>query len=339
MLRLQALREIQDGIDGDPFDTQMIIAGEMPPREWIAAVSTVPFLSERRTVIVRNLLRASPVSDVFPNAVEALSSLPESARLILVADEETSDNQGKFNTARTQYMAAVKKANGLVYDFKIDARALKAEVRQAAQKMDRELDDRTADLLLEMTGRNLSRALEELDKLALFVGEGSRISSSDVSKVVMPSREWNVFSLVDSILIGNVSQALNQLQALVGSGTKAETAAMSNVLPNLSRNLRLIWQARVCIDHRADPSDLPPQVLELMPESPSLASATDWQQRKAMGAARKLKLAQIAACLESVATTDARLKGLETGFSPADTLQRMVLEMIEIVRSPALTNR
>lgn len=342
MLRRQALRELQEQIGGDPFDMQMVIAGESPPLEWIASASTVPFLSERRTVIVRNLLRASPVSEVFPNAAKLLTELPELARLVLVADEESSgdgDRSPRLNSARTQYEAIVKKAGGHVLEFKVDPKALKTELIKAASLKDRTMDDRTAELLLEMTGRNLSRALEELEKVAFFVGEGEKIRERDVSEVVMPSRDWNVFKLVDSMLEGNVGQSLAQLHVLMGSGMKAETAAMANIFPNLSRNLRLIWQARVCIEKRADPSDLRPEVLALLPEQPSLATASDWQKRKFMGAARKLTLAQIAECLEAVARTDARLKGMETGFSAAESLERMVLEMIETIRPPAAVRR
>jgi len=114
---------------------------------------------------------------------------------------------------------------------------------------------------------------------------------------------------------------------------------MANIFPNLSRNLRLIWQARVVLDHRENLNNLSPEVRALLPEQPSLAGASDWQQRKFMGAARKLSLAQIAECLEAVARTDARLKGMESSFSAAESLERMVLEMIETIRPTPATRR
>lgn len=341
-LRLQALRELQAHSESDPYDTQMIVANDQPPKEWIASVSTVPFLSERRTLIVRNVLRAHPLSQLLPNAVEALKALPDTARLILVADEEVandSNQTSKHTTARTNWEKVVKEAGGLVLQFKIDPKALKSEVREAAARWNREIDDRAADLLLEMTSRNLSRALEELEKLVLYVEEDQPIRERIVAEVVMPSREWSVFKLVDSMLEGNVSQALTQLHHQTGSGQKSESAAMANILPNLSRTLRLIWQARVCIENRVDPTNLPANVLALLAENPSLAKASDWQRRKLMGAAKKLSFRQIAECLEAVARTDARLKGMETAFSAPETLERMVLEMVETIRPSALAKR
>lgn len=342
LLRRQALRELQNEMGGDPFDCQMVIAGETSPLEWIASASTVPFLSDRRTVIVRNICRAAPIADVLPNAAKVLAELPELARLILVADDEVSsenDRNSRTGTARSSWENVVKKAGGMVLEFKVDPKALKSEVMKGAERLERPIDERTAELLLEMTGRNLSRALEELEKVAHFVGEGERIRERDVAEVVMPSRDWNVFKLVDSMLEGNVGQSLAQLRILMGSGQKAEGAAMGNIFPNLSRNLRLIWQARVVLDHRANVNNLSPEVQALLPGQPSLTAASDWQQRKFMGAARKLSLEQIAACMEAVARTDARLKGMESGFSAAESLERMVLEMIETIRPTPATRR
>lgn len=310
-------------------------AGESSPIEWIGTVSTVPFLSEKRIVVVRNLLRIGHPNEALKDLPDRLGPLPEFAKLILVADEENisePQRQQRLDGYRTAWEGEVRKSGGTVQDFKVEGKAAKAEILREAAKYDKKINDRAATLLLEMTGGSVSRATDELAKVALFIGDAPDIREADINEVAMPSREWNVFKLVDGILEGNASFALSQLRTLIGSAIKAEGAAMGSIFPTLSRNLRLIWQARMLLDHRATVHSMSNELRNSMPEQPSLSGASEWQQQRALRAARKLELRQIGECMEILARTDARLKGLEAGVSTVDTLERMVLEMVEVVQ-------
>jgi hypothetical protein len=50
-----------------------------------------------------------------------------------------------------------------------------------------------------------------------------------------------------------------------------------------------------------------------------------------MALARRITFAQLASALEILSEADARLKGILTGFTPIDTLERMVIEMAAAV--------
>lgn len=338
-LRRQALHEIRNRIGGDPFDVQVYVGGEASPAEWLSSAATVPFLSEKRTVIVRNLLRLGPPDEALSDPKAALTSIPESGRLILVADEENVSDytrQQRLDSYRKSWEKEVAKAGGLVLTFQTEGAAVKKTLLTRAEALGKRMSPTTADVLLEMTGKSLSRALEELEKVALFIGEEETIREADVETTAMPSREYSVFKLADSILEGNSAQALSQLRVLVGSGVKADGAAMQSIFPNLSRNLRLVWQARIFVEAKANPARPPAEVEALLPDPAAWAKVSDWQRNRAMATARKLGFAQLAACMEAVAETDARLKGLEAGFSAVDTLERMVLEMVASVKGTSV---
>jgi DNA polymerase III subunit delta len=338
LLRQQALRSLAEKLSEDPFDVQALDAGSEEPIAWLATASTAPFLSSARTVVVRNLLRAGSAKECFSDPVASLKSLPETARLVLVVDDELAGDfqrQQRLDGLRKGWEDAVRKAGGAVLDFKFDSAALKGELLKAAAEAGKKLDPRAAELLLDMTGRSLSRALGELEKVVLYVGGSDRIAESDVAAAAMPSREWNVFKLVDHLLEGQVGGALVQLRTLAGGPTKAEAAAMQSILPNLSRNLRMLWQARAVLEARGNLKNPSPDLQALLPKQPSLLAAPEWQQRRAMGAARRLTFGQLGECLEAVARADARLKGLEPSFSAMDVLERLVLEMSDAVRPMA----
>jgi DNA polymerase III subunit delta len=332
-LRREALRALLDasGASDEDFDLQHFDAGESSPAEWAAAVGTAPFLSARRTGIVRHLLR---VETDRLGGID-LKALPPTALLILVADDEGGDEtkQQRLRTVRQHWEKMVAGAEGFVAPLKADVKALTDTLRREASERGKPLASGGAQLLAEMCGSSLSRSIGELEKVILFAGDEPSIREDHIRQVVVPSREWNVFRLVDATLSGEVAEALNQLRILVGSPGKAEDAAFRNILPNVSRTLRLLWQARLCLDASAAPGDPPPQVRAMFPERPNLASEKSFVQSKVMKMARGVSLAQLAGCLAVLADTDARLKGGLPAFNANETLERMVLEMAKIVRA------
>jgi DNA polymerase III delta subunit len=334
-LRRRAMLEILDtvGIGQDDFDLESVDAQTMPPADWFAAAGTTPFLAQRRTVIVRHLLQA----DIDKAKAVPFTKLPPTALLILVADEETGsdDKMLRLKTARDQWKKLVSEAQGAVLEFNPDAKAAKAAVKQESNLLGLTLSERGADLLVDMTAGSLSRALEELEKLALYTGSNGVITEREVRVVVVPSREWNVFKMADSILSNQIGEALRQLRILIGASSKAEDAAFRQIIPQLSKSLRLVWQGRVCFEAGCGPSNAPESVLQMFPGRNNLAKEQPYRQNAVMALARKTTLDQIARALQVLSDTDSRLKGVLPGFTAVDTLERMILEMAEAVSFPA----
>ncbi len=334
VLRMRALAEIvRRSTAGEDFDLQTFVAGDADVMEWLGSAATAPFLGERRTVVVRNVLREDEPQEAFGEKGERLASLPETAALVLVVDDEPGDDQRqqRLLAIRKSLEAVVKKGGGLVLTFASDPAKARATVKAEAARLGTSITDRAADTLLEMVGGNLSRSFEELEKLAVYAGIEPQITEADVRAVAVPSREWQVFKLVDALVAGRVSEATRQMRILIGSA-KAEEAAFSRVLPMLDRQLRLVWQARSCIEAKCSPPDVSEAVASEFPEKNNLLGEKDFVQRNAMREARKLTHAQLARCFRAVADADEALKGLKASFSGIDTLERMVLEMAEAVR-------
>jgi DNA polymerase-3 subunit delta len=332
-LRRRGLTELLSaaGVAADDFDLERM-DGDSPPGQWAASAGTSPFLAERRVVIVRHLLRA----DIEKGKASGFENLPGTSLLILVADEESGDEskQGRLTTARKGWERLVSAAGGLVVAFDSNPKDLRESIKNEVARLDKTISDRAAETLGEMVGGSVSRSIEELEKLAVYVGDERAIREGDVKTVVMPSREWSVFRLVDSVVDGDVAEALRQLRDMVGSSEKAEDVAFRSILPMLGRHLRLIWQARVCLDAKANPDSPPDSVLACFPAKPHLASERPFVRSKAVRAARALNLGQLTRCLELLSDTDAKLKGALPSFSGIETLEQLVLALVETVRGP-----
>lgn len=323
----RALAERLDslGPDQDEFDRETIDAAAKTPGEWIAAASTVPFLSARRIVVVRQLLRAKS-----PDA-EVLSGLPETALLILVADpiESDQDSQG----AVRGWESAVKSAGGNVVSCVISKKDLVKAVRDEATRQGKTLSVPAAQLLCEMVGSSLSRATEEIEKLVLYVGEVPEIREVDVRKLTTPAREWNVFSLVDAITSGDAAGALKQLRILIASPIKAEEAASRNIIPQMLRQVRLLWQAVSCIEARVGPSNAPNSLTDGWPKQHSLASASEWVQGKTMQSARRVTYRKLAYVLDQLSLADSRMKGTAPCSSAMEAMELFVLDCCHFMRA------
>lgn len=315
--------------DGNDFDLQTFDADASSPIDWLASVSTTPFLGEKRTVVVRHLLRADSPEDLFGKGCEKLKGLPAYSLLVLVADDEQGDDnrQRRFKTLRTSWENAVGKAKGLVFTFKSDPKSIKTALQSEVEARGCKITPKALETLCEMTGNSLSRGVDEVEKLSLYATEGT-IREEDVNQVVFASREWSVFKMADGIFSKNVNLALTHLRILIGGSPKPEEIAFSTIIPQLMNQLRLMWQARICIDKRVDPTSVPESLIKAFPEKPNLTKEADWKQRRIMQAARPISLQQLTACIRIVADTDAALKGLLPNFNAQETLEQMVLGMI-----------
>lgn len=336
-LRRRALAQLMAEMTKESdFDLETFEAGESRPLDWIASAGTAPFLGERRTVVVRRLVRAEDPAEAFGMEKPTIS-LPDRAFLVLVVDEEPGDDnkQRRHKGYQRAWEKVVASSGGYVARLDIDAAAIKGAIKKEAAEQGKKLTSGALERLVEMTGSSLSRALEEMEKLVLYVGNEQQIGEADVRAAVVPSREWYVFKLVQALVEGNVAEALRQLRSLVGSNTKAEEAAYRNIFPVLSKQLRLLWQARLCIDAKTVPKQAPDDVAAAFPERPNIRREADWLQARAMTAARTLSLDQIARCFQLLCDADGRLKGQLPSFTGMETLERMVLEMAETVRPGA----
>lgn len=324
VLRRRALGELRKGLidEEDDFDSETLIADGNNFQAWLGSSLTAPFLSKYRVVVVRNVLRDDEPDK--GDKISALSNLPDYARLILVADEESGD-EAKNERISKAWQKVVQKAGGIVLAASVEPKQAVEEVRAEAERQGKKLSPTAAATLLEMVGGSYSAAIEEVTKLALYCQANNEILERDVLAVVTASREWNVFKLGDAITGGQPGQAIRQLRILLSGSTKPEEAVYRNIMPNLTRQFRLLWQARTLVDFG-------PSAKDHWPSNPNLAKQADWLQNKIQQSAKRLSLAQIEGCLHELADCDARLKGQLETMGAVDALETLIHRTAMILR-------
>lgn len=322
-LRLRRLAELRALAGDDGFDLVELAGQDVRAAELMDAAKTLPFLGQRKVVIVRNAERIPDRAR--HDLAQRLPELDERALVVFVI--EPNDEQ-KSLPKTDPLMKAIAKV-GAIEETKADRAQVAAEMRDRAATLGATIDDAAVRALLEMTSEHITTAMAELEKCALYVGEGGKITQAVVDAVATPSRDFQVFKMLDAVCSGNATVALQRLDDLLASGAKPEAAAFRFVFPLLHRQLRLLFQARACRDLNL----MDEQSDAIAPNKHSwaeIARKGGYQRERFRSLAQRLSTEQVASLLDLLLKADAELKGQIPCVSPRETLERTVVEMCRV---------
>ena len=231
--------------DGEPdglgdINTATLNGAAVTPAELEAAWSTIPFLADRRTVIVRGLLarmeqrggggaRSGGMDGEWADFGERLAHVPESTDLIFVD-------------------AAVSRGNPLVrairplsqvHEFRLPSvRDMPGWVRQRADKLGAAIEPSAISAIVDAIGNDTRLVDMELRKLALYRSD-EMIRRQDVEAMVSYVREASIFAAVDAALEGRSGLALRLMHQFLEAGRHP-----TYVITMLARQVRFLILAK-----------------------------------------------------------------------------------------------
>ena len=244
----QALEEIKKGI-GDATalmsNTTYLDGRQVTTDQLQAACDAVPFLADKRLVIVEGLLerfepggrdnRRKPSrqqgnkQEEFKAIADAVKRVPEFTELVLIGGRISDRNpllRELSAVARVRAFPLLKEPQ------------LRQWIEKRVAAAGGSISPQAVGLLVRFVGNDLWIMAGEVDKLVLFAG-GRSIEEADIKAVVSYAQEASVFSMVDAILEGRAAAAQGLLQQLLKQG-----AAPAHLLVMLSRQVRIIFQIR-----------------------------------------------------------------------------------------------
>lgn len=99
-----------------------------------------------------------------------------------------------------------------------DARMAKWLTDWCRRRHDAKLDSAACRAMLDLVGPRCGILDQELAKLALFAGQGGKITQDMVNDVVGGWRTKSIWDMTDAILEGNAAEALKQLDFMIRAG-------------------------------------------------------------------------------------------------------------------------
>jgi DNA polymerase III delta subunit len=316
------------------FDIETMDPDSASSERILSGVSTVPFGSGRRVVLVKDVQRLD--LDEQKRLSAGLSLVPASGLLILVSGAPIVED-GKVrrqSVVSTELAGAVRKM-GEVVDFAAPkAEDLRPRLIATARALGKSIDSGALALLLQMPADDLRHAEVELEKAALHAGDSDRIGIADVEAVLSRGPDEVIFKLCDAVGGKRSAEALSHLAVLFSSGSRPDSTA-PRTLVMLARQIRLLLQVRYLGEQRMvgrQAIPLTDAVREQLPGDGVVSMLANprsgWMVDKLVGQARQHSLPGLTGKMELLLEADLRLKGMVPGGDdPTAVMQRLVVEL------------
>lgn len=231
-----ALASLRKAVAGGDFaamnDTRL---QDPPPDALIAAAETLPFLSQRRFLEVRDsaMLQSGKAKEYDEDAAvkrlnEYFDHLPDTACIVFFV-------RGKADGRKKLYQILKKKALIVSFD-PLDDRELSQWIAKTLAKEGKRVSLSTCQRLWFSAGRDLTLLSNEIGKLAAFAGEREEVTEADVDAVCVKSTEYKVYDMADALLSGQGAKAFSTLNALLREGE--ERLMLLSLLGRQCRQLR-----------------------------------------------------------------------------------------------------
>jgi len=221
------------------------------------ACETVPFLADRRLVLVNGLLTRlgrGKERGLLEGVVRLLQALPETTRLVFVEDGPLPDDHPvlKFAAGREE---------GFVRQFEPPPPdALPRWIQERARLHGGEMERDAAIHLAQVIGPGDLRLLDgEIAKLVTYAGPGRVVTADDVAQLVPYVQQAVVFDLVDALGRREGRQAAILLHRLLDAGENP-----LGILAMVVRQFRLIILVKDLTGRGENPASIP-QLLGLHP--------------------------------------------------------------------------
>jgi DNA polymerase-3 subunit delta len=155
-----------------------------------------PFMGTRKVIVVRE---AQDLKDIY-ELEKLLPNLVESNILVICHKYKALDGKRKFTKDLGKYGINFKSEK--VKDYNL-TEWIAAYVRSEGF----EITSKAAALLGEFLGNDLSRIVNELEKLAIVLEKGTKISDVHIEENIGISKDYNVFELVNAIAVRDTLKA------------------------------------------------------------------------------------------------------------------------------------
>lgn len=274
-------------LDGKSADTQEIIR----------AADTLPVMSERCCVLVKDMDIDALDKEDAKKLADAVENLPETCVLIFYMEsvEPSTAKSGKA-------MAVISAVQKVGVAAKLDRRGqegLAALVSSGAKKRGCSISPDTARYLVNYVGDDMNTLLNELGKVCAYAG-GGEILRRHVNEVCVPTLEAAVFDMVKAIVAGDADRAYALLDTLIT--LKTECVALMGPMISVYADM---YRAKVCIASGGRAEDAANFF-------PAAYKGREWKLRNAARDASGLTLSALERSLEILAQTDAGIKSFST---------------------------
>ncbi|MDR2191997.1 MAG: DNA polymerase III subunit delta [Endomicrobium sp.] len=237
------LEKTEKLIAADDLNKEIFYAGEMSSEDVFNALQTLPFLSERRVIIVKGANKMK--ADDAQRFADYVSNPIETSSLIFIYNgaykKETVAKRKELISACSSSKFCVfadcrKQYESETRDF------IKKEFAKRGKNVSYDVIAR----ILDDSGTSLLNISQEIEKLSLFVGKDKKnITLEDLELISGYDKETNVYALSSHLESRDVKKALFVLEKLISEGEEPVI-----ILSAISSAIRKMLNAKSMLEER-----------------------------------------------------------------------------------------
>ena len=212
-------------------------------QEILSASNNLSLFSEKKIIEIR-LTSGKPGREGIKSIIELVGRLNEDLMLIISAPK-----LAKASLA-TKWCQLFQSEGGFIQVWPLNENELPIWLKKRMQAVGLTAKKETILMLADRVEGNLLAAAQAIEKLKLYLDKGN-ISDADIQKVVSDDSRYDVYKLIDSILIGDIKISLRILLSLQNEGMDAII-----VIWALNRELRLLSKLSFSVDSGMNQNEL-----------------------------------------------------------------------------------
>ncbi|QXC61546.1 DNA polymerase III subunit delta [Aquihabitans sp. G128] len=203
----------------------------------IGGAQTLPFLTERRIVVVRRAARFTKAGEI--TALLQYLEDPLPTTVLVVVWEGSSKPGSTFAKLPPTLTKAITAAGGEVVDGDPQGRNIGGWVNDQFAEAGLDVDPRVRDKVAGSLGEDAGALIGLIERLKGAFAPGTRLTADDVEPFLGPAGGVPPWELTDAIDSGDVPTALDRLQRMMRGGDRHPLAIMATLQGHYVRMLRL----------------------------------------------------------------------------------------------------
>lgn len=230
---------VKNVLDGETdFNLSTYDLEETPIEVAIEDAETLPFMGEKRLIFLDNpyFLTSEKTKEKVEHNLKRLEEYiiePSPYSVIVFSCPYEKLDERKKITKELKRKGVVLEAK------KLNERDLKVWLKKRAKMQGVSIHDDALEHMIALAGDHLFLLISELDKLALYAGEGQVIDMEMVQLLVSRTLEQNIFDLVDNIIDRKIEEALRIYYDLLKQNEEP-----IKILSIIAGQFRLIYQVK-----------------------------------------------------------------------------------------------
>ncbi|MBO4903594.1 MAG: DNA polymerase III subunit delta [Lachnospiraceae bacterium] len=253
-------------------------------KEVYELAQTMPFLAERRVIVLENTELFTKTSE---ELAELLESIPDSC-CIIFSEEKIDARLKQTKTA---------KSVGCVAEFgDLSEADMRNWILNRLSKEHRQITQNALELFLTRCGDDMWQVSNELEKVISYTFNKDGIRPEDIEAVIPPLPEDKIFKMIDAMIAGNTKEMFRYYSDLL-----LLRSNLRGILALITEQFRLMLHVKEMSEDNVSIKDMA-----------TALKMRDTRVKMALPVARKSSKINLVRAIDMCAQTDERIKNGQT---------------------------